>query len=197
MSYMNMLKILNFLLLSLLATSCGWHLVAPQGQENRYTVNIPYVYGDGDGSMTSHLVKEIEKQSSFRYVHDGGEITLKVELLDNKSENIGYRFDPDKLYDGKHKTIPSETRRKILAQVTVIDTNSQKVLLGPSHILTSVEFDHQYYNLSHNINRFSLGQLTDVDTTYDVVDIPLYRALSRDIATYLENNVDLIAGARK
>lgn len=190
-----MLKNLSFLFpsllfFSLLTTSCGWHLANQYGRE--HTVSVPYVSGDSDGLLTSNLVKEVEKQGAFRYVQDGGSLTLQVEILDTKSENIGYRFDPQKLFDKKHKTIPSETRKKILAKVTLVNSATQAVVLGPAYILSASEFDHQYYNLSHNINRFSLGQLTDIDTTSDVVDIPLYRQLSQDIASYLQNNADLI-----
>jgi hypothetical protein len=185
-------KNLRFLFLSLLTTSCGWHLSNEFSQEQQLSISVPYVYGDHDGALTTALVSEIEKQGSFSYAQEGGQFTLNVELVDSRSDNIGFRYDPKKLENGKRKTIPSETRRKVLAKVTVVDSLSQKVCMGPSYILGSTEFDHEYYNLSHNINRFSLGQLTDIDTTYDVVSIPLYRALSRDIAAYLENNVDII-----
>lgn len=178
-------------------SSCGWHLANNEENRGRLALTIPYVSGDSDGLMTQELVGQVERQGAFSFAQQGAPLELKVELLDSESSNIGFRYDPDKLADGKQKIIPNEVRRKILAKVTIIDTASQKVLLGPAHILGSIDFDHQYYNLSHNINNFSLGQLTDIDTTYDVVEIPLYRNLAQKIAIYLENNADLIEKNRR
>jgi hypothetical protein len=171
-------------LILLLSTSCGWHLADHQAA-NAPTISIPYAYGDSDGLLTSEIIAQVEKEGNFAYVQAGGKYTLKVDLLDSKSENIGWRYDPKKLENGKRKLIPDEVRRKILAKVTVIDTLSHEVISGPAYILGSVEFDHLQYHLNHNINRFSLGQLTDIDTTYDVVDLPMYRDLATKIAQYL------------
>jgi len=191
------MKLILLLSLTILTSSCGWHLANEGSEKHRSAIAIPYVHGDGDGMMTQELVHHVERQGTFSYVQNDAPLELKVELLDSESSNIGFRYDPEKLQNGKHKIIPSEVRRKILARVSVIDTATQKVLLGPAHILGSVDFDHQYYNLSHNINTFSLGQLTDIDTTYDVVEIPLYRNLAKNIAVYLENNADLIEKNRQ
>ena len=182
------ISILPLALISLYLTSCGWHMTQEFSQEHRSTIAIPYVAGDQHGKMTSSLVSAVQKQAAFRYVREGGDFILQVTLLDSKSENIGFRYDPEKLSNGKRQTIPNETRRKLLASVSVIDARSGQTVFGPTHVLSSTEFDHQYYNLNHNTNAFSLGQLTDVDTTYDVVDIPLYRELSHNIAALLANN---------
>lgn len=176
---------LTYLLLLSFFSSCGWHVAE---QEER-TISIPYAYGDADGMLTSCLVQEMESRGGVSYVQEGGTLQLKVELLDTKSSPIGFRYDPQKLQDGKKRLIPDETRRRLLAKVEVIDTLSQKVILGPVSIVGSTDFDHQYYSLSHNINNFSLGQLTDVDTAYEVVDIPLYRDLAHQIVDYLKNNL--------
>lgn len=178
------------LLCTLLLTSCGWHVAGNYHANKNHTLAIPYAYGDSDGLLTNELVAQVQKETAFSYVQDGGEYTLKVELLDSKSENIGFRYDPKKLESGKKKLIPDEVRRRLLAKVTVIQTATNQEILGPAYILGSCEFDHRYYNLSHDINRFSLGQLTDIDTTYDVVNIPLQRDLAQNIAFWLQNNAD-------
>lgn len=175
------------LLLALSCTSCGWHVA--KTQEAR-TLSIPYVNGDTDGSLTQEIVSQVEKGGSFAYVQDGGELTLKVILIDSKSENIGWRYNEKKLSNGRKKIDPSEVRRKLLAKVEVIENGSNKLILGPAYILGCTEFDHQYYDVNNNINNFSLGQLTDIDTTYDVVNIPLHRDLAIQIAQYLANNLN-------
>lgn len=178
-----------FLLLAI--PSCGWHLSENYIATNKPTLSIPYVTGDNDGLLTAALVEQIEKQGKFRYVSDqGGDFTLKVEILQSKSMHIGFRKDPKKLPDKHHKLIPNETRRKLLSKVLIINTLSQETLLGPAYIIGSCDFDHQYYSLNNDINKFSLGQLTDIDTAYDVVDIPLHRDLARNISYYLENHSD-------
>ncbi len=177
------------LALLFLTTSCGWHVANNYSKANARTLSIPYAYGDGDGLLTTELVAQIEKETGFNYVRSGGEYTLKVTLLDTKSENIGFRYDPHKLENGKKKLIPDEVRRRVLAKVTLVRSATNQEVLGPAYIMGQCEFDHRYYNLSHNINRFSLGQLTDIDTTYDVVNVPLQRDLARQIAYWLENNI--------
>lgn len=179
-------KILPVLLI--LCTSCGWHLASNYDQNSAQTLSIPYAYGDGDGMLTNELIAQVQKETSFDYVQGTGAYTLKVQLLDTKSENIGFRYDPHKLHNGKKRIIPDEVRRKLLAKVSLVHSASGKEVIGPAYLMGSCEFDHRYYNLSHNINRYSLGQLTDIDTTYDVVNIPLYRDLARQIAYWLENN---------
>lgn len=182
----------KLLLLLLLCTSCGWHVANHYSQNSATTINIPYAYGDSDGLLTAELISQLQKETALAYVRDGGEYTLRVTLLDSKSDNIGFRYDPHKLKSGKKKLIPEEVRRRLLAKVVLVHTLTNKEVLGPAFIMGSCEFDHEYYNLSHDVNNFSLGQLTDIDTTYDVVDIPLYRDLARQIALYLENNLDSI-----
>ncbi len=182
------------LLALILTTSCGWHVASNYTKTNAHTISIPYAYGDGNGLLTSELIAQVEKETGFNYVQSGGEYTLKVTLLDAKSENIGFRYDPHKLENGKKKLIPDEVRRRLLAKVTLINTATNQEVLGPAYIVGTCEFDHRYYNLSHNINRFSLGQLTDIDTTYDVVDVPLQRDLARQIAYWLENNLPINSG---
>ena len=180
------------LFIALLVSSCGWRVADTYSQNNQHTLSIPYAYGDGDGLLTSELIAQVQKETAFDYVSDGGEYTLKVTLLDTKSENIGWRYDPKKLDSGKKKIIPDEVRRRLLAKVSVIQTATNKEVLGPAFIMGTCEFDHRYYNLSHNINRFSLGQLTDIDTTYDVINTPLQRDLAQQIAFWLENNSEML-----
>ncbi len=183
---------LLFALTLFLSSSCGWHVANNYSQHNAHTLSIPYAYGDGDGLLTSELIAQVQKETAFNYVQGTAEFTLKVVLLDTRSENIGFRYDPNKLDSGKKRIIPDEVRRRLLAKVSVIHTNSNKEILGPAYIMGTCEFDHRYYNLSHDINRFSLGQLTDIDTTYDVINAPLQRDLAQQIALWLENNADAI-----
>lgn len=188
----------NLTLIALfLCTSCGWHVANTCSQSDSYTVSIPYAYGDNDGLLTSEIIAQVQKETGLNYVQNSGEYTLRVVLLDTKNENIGFRYDPKKLENGKKKLIPDETRRRLLAKVSLVHTATNKEVIGPSYIMGNVEFDHRYYNLSHNINRFSLGQLTDIDTTSDAVNTPLHRDLAQQIAFWLENNIEAVQSREK
>jgi hypothetical protein len=176
----------NFLLkpvLSLLLfTGCQGHFASLQDAPSAY---IPYVDGDSDGRMTSFLVEAVEKEGVLRSAPSTARLTLKVKILDRKYTNIGFRYDPNRLKHQVKRVIPSESRSKLLAEVTVIDTASQKILLGPAHIVAYSDYDHQNYSINNDINVFSLGQLSDIDTASDSIDIASFRSLAREIAEYL------------
>ena len=136
----------------------------------------------------------------MRYTDDGtaAQLTLKVRILNTRYDNIGFRYrhNIENSEESKRKIIPNESRTKVLAEVTLLDTLSKKVLLGPAHIVGSIDYDHQNYDLNNDINTFSLGQLSDIDTTEDVLTIPLYRDLAYQITTYLQNHFDQFAGEK-
>ncbi len=167
-------------------TACGFHLAPSLSKNEATTINVPYVQGDHSGKLTAALVEEIEKHTKYCYVKNNGTVTLQVKLLDTRNENIGFRFDRHS--PGSEKLIPNESRTKRLAEVTLIDTGTQKVLLGPVYILATNDYDHQNYSLNTDINRFSLGQLSDIDTTDDVLYIPADRTLAQEIANWLTHS---------
>lgn len=174
-------------------SGCSWRLSPTLDKSRVRTISIPFVPGDTNGALTSAIIEQIEKQGGLRFAHDGGELTLKVSILSNKYDNIGYRHNPKELHRGREKLIPNETRSKILAEITVTEVASQKVLLGPAYILATAEYDHQNYSINNNINTFSLGQLSDIDTAEDVIDIPLYRNLASEIALYLQHHFETLS----
>lgn len=186
--YNNTLKTPIILLILALFFSCNYRYSDSTNPDKKLTVSIPYVQGDYDGTLTSQLVETLQNAGGFQYVNEGGDLLLHVKVLERKSDDIGFRYEPKRYTKGVKKLIPDETRRKILAEVTVINANTQSTLLGPVYILGSCDFDHQNYSQDNDINVFSLGQLADIDTAYDVVSIPLYRNLAQEIAQYLQNH---------
>ena len=174
-------------------SSCGFRLATSVDKESCRTVNIPYVQGDSGGLLTSDLIKYIEKQSPLAFVSEGGSLTLQVKLLDEKYENTGFRYNPHDLHHGKKKIIPNETRQKDLAEITVIDNRTGQTLLGPAYILATTDYDHQNYTLNNDVNVFSIGQLNDINTSQDALDVPRFRNLAKEIASYLENHHDKLS----
>src|SRR5437879_164745 len=89
-------------------SACAWRLASSVDKKDSRTIAIPYVEGDSSGRLTNNLVEQIEKQTGLVFSGDGGELTLKVVLVDNTYDNIGFRFDPKKLHEHGHekKLIP-------------------------------------------------------------------------------------------
>lgn len=172
-----------------LLSACGYHL-GQGGQLSAYrTVSIPYVKGDWDGSFTSCLVKEVSQSGTLTYVYSGGALVLQVALVDFQEDNVGFRYDHHKKHDDQKKAIiPSETRITTVAEVSVIEAASGKVIQGPALVSAYVDFDHDYNTSPNGINIFSLGQLTDYDEAEDAAQRPLHVQLARKIVDYLNNN---------
>jgi hypothetical protein len=160
--------------------------------DHRISVAIPYAHGDDSGELTARLVEAINSQPGFR-VDEGGDYVLKVNLLDDKEEKIGYRYDPLALKKAEHKLILNESRAKALAEVRLINRSTKQEIAGPAFILGNIEYDHQENAIDNDINDFSLGQLSDIDTAQDVTYIPLYRDLAQKIALWVQNQQDLAA----
>jgi hypothetical protein len=174
--------------LFLLFASCGFKAASVQ---EPVTVSVPFCEGDPDGRLTANVIEEIENRGIFCYSQNASRYELKIKILDSKYSNIGYHYagNPEKRKNLK----ANESRIKVLAEVQVVDTVNNKVIIGPAHIAAWCDFDHLSYNIDHHVNSFSLGQLTDVDTTADVTNIPLFRNLAKEIAQYLQDNMELAA----
>ncbi len=185
---MNAKRLVTLFLTLAGCASCGFRLSTVH---DPVALHIPFCEGDNDGSLTQQVIQEIEKKGQFRYTTADSRYLLKVKIIDSKYNNIGYRYDQKKLKDGKKQLVANETRQKILAEIQIIDRSSEQVVIGPAHIEASCDFDHENYNIQHKVNQYSLGQLTDIDTAYEVTEIPLYRKLAQNIAIYLENNHEL------
>jgi hypothetical protein len=172
-------------LTSFLLSSCAsWHL--SDSMNHPKTIHIPYAIGDSTGEFTRRVISEVSKQPGLT-VDDSGQYLLVIKMLDSKEQKLGYRYDPIDLAKDKKEIILNESRALALAEVTLKDTFSNKIVLGPAYILGAIDFDHQQNTINNDTNDFSLGQLTDVETARDVTYIPLYRDLSAKIATWLQN----------
>lgn len=200
----------NRLLISigaLFLSSCGYYAGQGDITSNYSSITIPYIKGDEYGEFTAALAREISTSGHLRYDRCDGDLTLCVSVIDNDYDNIGYRYDrknekakdqeKDEKEEGReeeevegggklsHSVIPVETRVQALAEVTVIETASGCVLLGPARINAFLDFDHEYYYSHNQINSTSLGQLTDYDAAVDGAFKPLYQILAHKIADYI------------
>ncbi len=174
------------ILFLLISTSCGYH----QGNQEslippHQTLSIDSIEGDWNGDLAAALVERVTAMGLARYRPCGGDLLLKVALVDFNEKNIDFRYDRHK--DGKlrRSIIPTETRLTATAQITLVQAATNTPLLGPIQLKAYVEFDHEYYSSHDEVNVFSLGQLSDYDEAYDAAYPPLILALAQKIADYI------------
>lgn len=180
-----MKKSIGSLLLLLFLSSCGYH-VGQGDLTSRYSsITIPFIDGDEYGEFTAILAKEIALTGPLRYDRCDADLTLYVSVIDYDYKNIGFRYDRKKDGEIQHDIIPVETRVIAIVEVSVVETVSGSVVLGPAQIRASLDFDHDYYYSRDRVNMKSLGQLTDYDAAVDGSFKPLYEVLSHKIADYV------------
>ena len=183
-------------LLCCLTGCASWHVADSVSSDKQMTIRIPYAQGDDSGELTSRVIEAVNNQPGFR-VDESGQYLLRIRLLDDTEEKIGFRYNPRELKRGSHKLILEESRAKALAEVTLVDRFTKKNVVGPAFILGNTDYDHQENTINNNVNDLSLGQLSDIDAAQDVTYIPLYRDLSSKIALWLQNQQDLAAFTQK
>ncbi len=186
LSYIPTFWLLSF---GLLLGGCGYQLGQGESIAMHYrTIGVPYIEGDMDGSLTAAVVKAIAQSGTLEYRHCGGALTLLVKEVAVEEENIGFRYYRKKKGSLTHDIVPTETRTTVVVDVTVVETASQRIVLGPVQISASVDFDHDFYSSRDGINIFSLGQLIDIDSAYDAVESPLQQKLAQKIVDYVSQS---------
>lgn len=175
------------IVLILLCGSCGYR-VGESGPLVAYrSISVPYVEGDLRGELTAALIRELTATGGFDYCAEGGSLELQVRLLEVREDNVGFRYYRNQQGRRTHSVIPTETRLNAVVEVTVIETLSNKTLVGPISITASVDFDHDYYSSRNAVNIYSLGQVTDYDAAYETAFRPLNLAIARKVASYLKD----------
>jgi hypothetical protein len=176
-----------FLLTIFVLSSCGYHMGSPLPNNlSRSSVTVPFIKGDLTGDLTQALIYELTT-SGYRYVHRQGDILIRVQLLEVRADDIGFRYERESDNDVKKSLIPAETRLTAKAQVEVIDASTCCQLLPTFCVSEFVEFDHEYYTARDGVNIFSLGQLSDYDAGKEAAQMPLNRKLAQKIVLYLDN----------
>ena len=184
------------LLLTLLL-GCGYQLGQGSKLDEYRTISIPYICGDRTGEITDALIKEMSRSGVFAYRNHSADLCLKVEIIEFVEQNIGYQQGPDSNYGYDDKStgyrsgktvIPNETRLTVIAEVTVVESRTGCVKLGPGRIRASDDFDHDYYFSPDGINQTSLGQLTNMEAARDAVMRPLSVVFAEKVVDYIVNS---------
>lgn len=94
--------------------------------------------------------------------------------------------EPETCQDLLSKSIiPTETRKKMVVEISVQETASCSIIIGPVTLIAFTDFDHNYFTTPFRVNQESLGQLTDVETAEDAVLKPLNKKMARKIVDYI------------
>lgn len=172
-------------LTALLFSSCGYRIGHGPLACSYQTLTLHYVDGDRGGHLTSELIHHISTSGAFAYCREGGDLLLKVEIVEQEDLPIGYRYERDRNDLLTDRVITTEGRLKAIAEVQVIDCCSGCVLMGPVRVTAAVDYDHDYYSSGVQIPVFSLGQLDDVDVARDVAQLHLDTELAGQIVSLL------------
>ncbi|MCB1134833.1 MAG: hypothetical protein KDK78_01090 [Chlamydiia bacterium] len=179
--------LLSVLMLTLLA-GCQYRWGNCSWTSGRPVFRVPYADGDHLGQLTSEIVSQLSRSGRAEYRDCDACYELRVCLRDCNLRNVGYRYDErGERGDLRERVIPAEARTLVNAEVTVIDLRCCEVVLGPTLVGASVEFDFDVYANHSQDNIFSLGQLNDREVSRDLVLRPLYRELAKNIVDYVLN----------
>jgi len=176
----------------LILASCGYHF---QKDEAPLTLSIPYIKGDPEGLFEAELARALSQSGRFDYIQQGGMLILEVAIIAEGDDRIGYRFDRDptsgKLRDN---IVGTENRLTASAEVKLVNSYTQEVILGPKVIRAYADYDYVDSNSIRDLTfftpggtpekvlDFSLGQLDSVEGAHDDALAVVYRHLARKIA---------------
>lgn len=177
----------------LLLPSCGYRFEGPHQAQEVTTLSIPYVVGDANGIVTDELTKAIASSGAYRYCYTGGRLELRVSLVNNSSEQIGWKYQRQPDGSLKKELIPTEGRRHLSADVTLVDGVTDEILYGPVTIHASTDYDYYEPDSIQDLSfidlagvrqtsvKFSLGQLDSSEGAYDAAFVPLSSQLAKKI----------------
>jgi len=177
---------LSLFTMIIVASSCNYHCGSGMLASRYDTISVPYVSGDGDGDLTAAIIEEMTRTSGMQYRKYCGQLVLNVCVLGIEEEDIGFRYDHDDDDLLTDNLIPIEMRMKALAEVEVVDVCAGCVVVGPTKVMASIDYDHEYNQGGENL--FSLGQLNDTDAARDISYHPLNRAPARRIVDLVINS---------
>jgi hypothetical protein len=194
----------NYWILSaLLALSACGYRAEGGGSGHITTITVPYVQGDPEGELTDQLIKQLSASGRFEVVRHGGCLCLNVAIVDAANDRIGYQYSRDDTKQKRQKNlIATENRRLMTAEVTLVNTVSGEILLGPIPVKAFAEYDYidsgslrdlTFVNSQGKTKKtltFSLGQLDSIEGAQDDVAVPLYRVLAQSIVDGISNVVE-------
>ena len=158
-------------------------------------IEVPYVVDDHEGKLTNALAYALSTTAQYRYVQKRGDWVLKVAVLSDKNDRIGYRYDRNPVSGKLKESIAAaENRKHITAEVKVIKASTGELVLGPQKIKVSAAYDYDdpsvLFDLAFTdpqsgatqpLIDVSLGQLDSVAAAGENAVEPIYKELAQRI----------------
>ena len=179
---------MRYLLALLFLSSCGYHYSSPSG--GGASVSIPYIHGDSDAILNNELMYALASSGEFKVEQSGGKYLLKILLLSDVNDRVGFRYDRDNPDGHLEKNLLGvENRRTIEAEVSLIEVSSGKSIVSEQKVTASVVYDYTdpgsprdlLFSEKDPIIQFSLGQLDSYEGAFDDCSKSIYRQLSQKI----------------
>lgn len=190
---------LGVIFLCLIVSGCGYRFNESPNSDSKQTLSIPYIPGDVEGQLNAALVEAISQTGHYEYRRNDGVLLLQVAIINDNSERIDFRYDREPSGKREKNLLATANRRSAVAEVTLIDTRSDEILLGPSTVSASADFEYESVDSivdmvyfppkgpPQTVLNFSLGQLDSIEGGHDDSASPLYRHLAQKIADGIVN----------
>ncbi len=176
----------------LLLCSCGYRYKEGDPLEGSGAISlmVPYISGDSEALFNNELAYSLSTSGQFHVVQSGGALLLKVEIVSDTHDRIGFRYDRDN--PGAHlekNLLGVEARRTLVVAISLLDGVSGRILFGPEKVKSYVDYDYTdpgsprdlLFSKKEPIMPFSLGQLDSAEGAYDAAAKPIFRKISHKI----------------
>lgn len=140
---------------------------------------------DLEGNLTTALIQSLMASKSWKYAPEEGDYILKVSIQGIRDEEVGYNRSRQGNELNKW-IVPNENRLSSCVKVELIDSKSQKCILGPKYVSSSVIYDYDPNFNVNNLVRFSLAQYNFQEVASRIAKTPLDQRLAEEIVSYLE-----------
>ncbi len=181
--------------LLLMLTGCGYLW---ECERERPTISVPYVIGDGDGSLTGEIITVLAASGIGDVRQWNARYRLEVGITAGEGQTIGYRRDRQQISGESQKNlVASEKRRTMIVQAALYESDSNKIIQGPFQIEAYTDFDYvdgdsiqDLVFIAPNGKRqvalpFSLGQLESIESAEEAAMKPLHSQIAKKIVSTL------------
>lgn len=123
------------------------------------------------------------------YASCGGDLCLRICLLQPEENNIGFRYAPKKKGEGLSNILAAtEARLTARAKVSLIERANGRVILGPNVVFSSIDLDFESDFSKVNYHSSSLGQLEMFNQASDNAYQRVNELLAQKIVDYVEGS---------
>jgi hypothetical protein len=191
----------RYFLFFFLLAGCGYQWDTHRKEDGTLpTIAIPFVAGDQEGALTFEIAKRLTLEGIAHVNAPHNRYLLKGKIVHFSNQTIGYRRDSQKINGENKKNLVGCEGRKIgKVQVTLYESASSKIVLGPILIEADVDYDYvdgdsiqdlefvDTQGMTQLVLPFSLGQLESSESAREAASKPWQIRIAKKIAALLEN----------